>query len=268
MKYLLLLFLYCTYQVTLGQSKDSTKVFLNEEFETSVSSDGAAFYELTATSPDVNGIYETRTFFIDGRIYKSGYVNNLTSKLKVGTWTWWYENEQKSQMGDFIEHKKNGEWISWREDGSMNSKQSFENGLRNGESEYFFDNGNRSGKVLFKNDQRVKEEYWESDGTLLSDVKVANQPPSFPGGKDKFYQYIRDNLERPKSARKKKLKGTVKVVFIVSRDGSIKNITVLKGVSPELDKEAIKVISEMPKWREGRSMNRPVDARMVIPISF
>lgn len=76
------------------------------------------------------------------------------------------------------------------------------------------------------------------------------------------------NLIYPISATEKGIQGNVVVQFVVEKNGMVTNPTILKGVSPELDAEALRVISSMPRWIPGRQGGRPVRVKYVIPITF
>jgi periplasmic protein TonB len=93
--------------------------------------------------------------------------------------------------------------------------------------------------------------------------------PSFRGGGlDKFRDWIQKRTNYPQEAIDKKIRGTVFLSFVVERDGSVSNINVIKGVNPLLDNEAVKAISESPKWSPGLQRGLPVRVRYLIPLNF
>ena len=75
--------------------------------------------------------------------------------------------------------------------------------------------------------------------------------PQFPGGQEQLVDYLSSRIKYPPKAQRKGITGRVFVNFIVDTDGSICNVTVLKGVHPLLDKEAQRVVINMPKWEPG-----------------
>lgn len=99
---------------------------------------------------------------------------------------------------------------------------------------------------------------------------VSETMPEFPGGQYALFKFISKNLNYPKDAKKKGIQGKVMVQFIVEKDGTIGNIRIYKGISPELDKEAIRVFSlpSMPKWKPGMSDGVAVRVRYTFPITF
>jgi protein TonB len=93
--------------------------------------------------------------------------------------------------------------------------------------------------------------------------------PSFKGGGlEKFRTWIKNRTNYPQAAIDKKIKGTVFLTFIVEKDGSVSNVTIIKGVDSLLDNEAVKAISESPKWTPGLQRGEPVRVRYSIPLSF
>jgi protein TonB len=93
--------------------------------------------------------------------------------------------------------------------------------------------------------------------------------PSFKGGDiSKFREWVAKRTNYPQAAIDRRIRGTVFLTFIVEKDGSVTNVTVIKGVDPLLDNEAVKVISESPKWTPGLQRGQPVRVRFQIPLSF
>ena len=92
--------------------------------------------------------------------------------------------------------------------------------------------------------------------------------PEFPGGEKAMMQWISQNMQYPKNAVDGNIEGRVIVSFIVEKDGSISNVEVKESVHELLDKEALRVINAMPKWKPGLQDGQPARARFFVPISF
>jgi protein TonB len=93
--------------------------------------------------------------------------------------------------------------------------------------------------------------------------------PTFKGGDlSKFRDWVWKRTNYPQAAIDKKIRGTVFLTFIVEKDGSVTNVTVIKGVDPIVDYEAVKTISESPKWSPGLQRGQPVRVRFQIPMNF
>jgi protein TonB len=95
------------------------------------------------------------------------------------------------------------------------------------------------------------------------------QMPSFPGGQAALMQYLRNHIRYPDIARENGIEGLITVEFIVGPDGTIRDVTTVgakKGGG--LEEEAIRVVSDMPKWTPGRQNGRAVTVQFMLPISF
>ncbi len=90
----------------------------------------------------------------------------------------------------------------------------------------------------------------------------------FQGGMDAWYAYLRDNLTYPKQPQRLGIEGTVFLRFVINTDGSIQDVEVVRSVDPILDKAAIEVIQNSPRWKSAFHHGRPVRSRMTIPIKF
>jgi len=98
--------------------------------------------------------------------------------------------------------------------------------------------------------------------------QVVEQMPEFPGGMAECMKFLAHNINYPVAAQQAKIEGRVIVQFVVGRDGSISNVEAIRGVSPELDAEAIRVVSMMPKWNPGKQRGRAVAVKYSMPIMF
>lgn len=98
--------------------------------------------------------------------------------------------------------------------------------------------------------------------------QVIERLPEYPGGMSAFVQWLTENLKYPVTAQRSKVQGTVLVAFIVNKDGSITDLKVVKSVSQELDREALRVLRLMPKWKPGEDHGKPCRTYFSIPIVF
>lgn len=98
--------------------------------------------------------------------------------------------------------------------------------------------------------------------------RIVEQLPEFPGGMSAFVKWITDNLKYPYSAQNQKIKGRVVITFIVNSDGTTSDLKVSKSAHPILDREAMRVMRMMPRWKPGVANNRPCRTMMAIPVEF
>lgn len=97
---------------------------------------------------------------------------------------------------------------------------------------------------------------------------VVEQMPSFPGGWGAMMSWLSQNLKYPDEAKENGAQGRVIVQFVVEKDGSITDVKVVKPVDPLLDKESIRLVSNMPKWEPGRHGGQAVNVKYTVPVTF
>ena len=133
--------------------------------------------------------------------------------------------------------------------------------------------------LTFGNYQIDEESYNTSLGTIfkkktdtprdkpLSDVEI-EQMPTFPGGVYSLLDYLSANIHYPEECEKAKIEGRVLVEFVVENDGTITSLEVKQPVHPLLDQEALRVISQMPRWFPAMSDKGTIRVKYTVPISF
>lgn len=110
--------------------------------------------------------------------------------------------------------------------------------------------------------------------TVEEDVKdeeifvSVEKMPEFPGGEEKLYKYLRDNLKYPDMATQQNIQGKVYVQFVVEKDGSIANPKVLRDIGGGCGDEALRVVRAMPKWNPGIQRTKKVRVQYTLPVNF
>ena len=138
-------------------------------------------------------------------------------------------------------------------------------------------------------DEPLEGEDGEDDETLLQDLQddndkalasldvdpnnplnfhVVEDLPQYPGGAVEFMKWLTRNLQYPAIARSRKTQGKVVAVFYVEKDGSVTGISITQSLSPECDREALRVLRKMPKWQPGIQNDQPCRTKVSIPIVF
>ena len=98
--------------------------------------------------------------------------------------------------------------------------------------------------------------------------KVVEEMPEFPGGAAKMMEYIQKNIKYPMMARESDIQGRVFVNFVVEPDGTITNVTVMRGIGGGCDEEALRVVQSMPNWKPGKQRGSAVRCSFTVPIIF
>ena len=150
---------------------------------------------------------------------------------------------------------------------------------------FLYQDGNKKKGISFTDERLPKEnktnwtivynEKWnevmQSDpGTPDNPIfEVVEHMPEFTGGgMPALMEYLSKNIKYPEAAMKKGTQGRATVQFVVEKDGSITNVKILRGIDPELNKEAVRVISAMPKWKPGTQKGEAVRVKYTVPVMF
>ena len=101
-------------------------------------------------------------------------------------------------------------------------------------------------------------------------LTIVDQMPSYKGGEQAMVKFIQQNVKYPVTERNAGISGTCYITFVVEKSGKLSSIRVLRGVAggKGCDKEAIRVISKMPKWNPGKQKGKLVRVQFALPIKF
>lgn len=97
---------------------------------------------------------------------------------------------------------------------------------------------------------------------------VVEEMPVFPGGDQELLRFVNRSIKYPVIAQENGIQGRVTCSFVINRDGSVVDAEIVRGVDPSLDKEALRVIGTMPKWKPGMQRGKAVRVKYTIPITF
>jgi len=115
--------------------------------------------------------------------------------------------------------------------------------------------------------EEVKEEVQEEDPEATPFV-VVEEMPMYPGGDAELLKYIAEHTQYPEIAKENNIQGRVIVRFCVTSKGGVSQVSILKGVDPELDAEAIRVVNTLPAFKPGKQGGKPVPVWYMVPITF
>jgi len=111
----------------------------------------------------------------------------------------------------------------------------------------------------------VFEEETREEGEIFM---IVEEMPEFPGGPEALQRYLSQSVRYPVIAQENGIQGRVYIQFVINQNGEVTNATILRGVDPSLDREALRVVEAMPKWKPGKQRNRPVRVSYTVPINF
>jgi TonB family protein len=160
-----------------------------------------------------------------------------------------------------------GKMISYFENGKVEFEKNYKNYELNGIRKAYREDGTVFYIETYKRGKFIEGESWDREGKHYIYEGANEKMPIYKGGAEKLYQFIAKSLEYPKIAIKNKVEGTVYVQFTVNRLGKVEKVKVIKGV-PELNEEAIRIISLLPDWEAGMQAGQKVSVIFTIPLHF
>lgn len=97
---------------------------------------------------------------------------------------------------------------------------------------------------------------------------VVEDKPEFPGGQAALLKHIATHTEYPEIAKENGIQGRVYIQFVIDKNGKVTNVSIARGIDPNLDKEAKRVVRNLPAWKPGKQRGKPVPVTYVVPINF
>jgi TonB family protein len=155
----------------------------------------------------------------------------------------------------------------WDEAGKLTAEVGYKNGMLNGSCKLFWPNGKVKRDEVYKDGILEKGKCYDS---LRNQTQCGpfTRIAMFPGGQAKISEYLSANLKYPKEAVKRGEEGVVYVSFVVDEDGNVAEAKIDRGISMELNEEALRVVKEMPKWEPGYDEGEISRTRTALPVRF
>ncbi|MCL2072344.1 MAG: energy transducer TonB [Marinilabiliaceae bacterium] len=117
-------------------------------------------------------------------------------------------------------------------------------------------------------DMTISMEMEEEERDDTEIFTIVEESPEFPGGEAALLRYLAQNTKYPPIAQENNITGRVMVQFVVEPTGDVSNVKVMRPVDPSLDREAIRVVQSLPRFKPGKQRNRPVRVYYTVPINF
>jgi periplasmic protein TonB len=237
-KYLFIVLLFYTI-IAIGQ--DTT--YYNIEWEKVKSPDSVYYYETVKHDAVDPNRAVVKTFLKSGLIYKETYYSAYKKRIIDGKEKVYYENGQLKSDVDYREGKLNGYILTYWESGKAKRIDKY------------------------KNDKFIEGKCFSREGNDTTYFKYSEMP-EFPGGESELYKFINNNIVYPQLAKETGIMGTVYISFIVTREGKIKRIRLLRGIGGGCDEESLRIINMMPDWKPGKIDGVAASVQYNIPFKF
>lgn len=189
---------------------------------------------------------------------------------------YWKEGKMKLERHFVLERsetdgkqiqKLNGKFKVWYKNGQLKEDLNYVNNTYDGQIYTFWGNGQMKRDEFFEGSRSVGGKCFDANGSTVIYTPF-EMMPQFPGGIDDLMLYLSKNIKFPKSMFIAGKQGKVRVGFLVNKDGCISKVTILSGLSPEFDEEAMRVVSAMPNWIPGKRDGDLISVHFVLPVVF
>lgn len=216
---------------------------------------------------------QSRKFVKDGKSiawYKNGQIksetNYIAGKINGKSFTW-FENGKTKSKKNSLNNKNEGKSYEWYENGQLKSESDYIENQYNGLINTYWKNGKIKRKDAYIDGKFQNGTCYDSLGKEIKhyDLEVM---PEYKGGDRQLLMDISYNTNYPKRSRDSGIQGRVLLRFAVNQQGSITDIEILEGINSELNKEAVRVLSTLKRFKPGYSDGEPVEVYYLIPITF
>ncbi|WP_372652241.1 energy transducer TonB [Draconibacterium sp.] len=136
--------------------------------------------------------------------------------------------------------------------------------MLNEKNKYEFDTDSTGSVFLVKSKEQEPRQLEEDDQVFF----IVEKMPEFPGGDLALRKFIANSIKYPEISIENGIQGKVYVSFVVTAEGTIANAKIARGVDPSIDKEALRVVNTLPKWKPGYQRGEPVNVSYTVPINF
>lgn len=266
----LVLILVFSSGIALAQAQE--RIWLNKKFEWVADSTQATRYAIVSkTEKDLIKVEE---FTPDGQKKEiwhfSKYGKTSRKRTKEGLHTTFYASGKDSLVEVFKANRREGQAMVYYPDGSTRFAKSFKNGRLNGRFLQYYPNGKLRREESYSDGSCIGGKLFSEDGN-----KLEHQPywvsPEFQGGIENLRTLVANVVKYPKEALKKRTEGLTVIQFIVGEDGSMLSPKIIKPVSQDIDKEALRAFTAIAmayKWTPGYQDGKAQRIKFTIPLNF
>jgi protein TonB len=252
--------------LSYAKAQDTLISYFDKDWEVVSKKKKAQFYRKEFYDNDKK-IWAVNDYYISGQIQMTGFYETQKKDVKHGLFTYYSKLGLVESQQNFMRGSHHGMSKRWYKDGTPHEFINYKYGKYHGEFTTFWKNGQMRRKDFYEKDSLISGTVWDSLG-VEADYCNYMVMPEFPGGQEALFRFISKNVRYPENAKYWNKQGEVIVQFVVGKDGSISNVSVLKSVHRLLDNEAIRIIKALPKWTPGFQDGIPVFVRYQLPIRF
>jgi TonB family protein len=255
------LIIACSFS-TFAQTQDTT--WFNASWR-DTTADHASFYRIKVRQGTG---WQVTDHCMNGQVQMTGAYSDDSCKIKQGEFTWFDSTGLAFHRASYKDDKEDGKTMSTYSNKKTMMTGSYKNGQMDGEWIGYYRNGQVAGDAVYENGKQVSGTFYNDDGSKNKKVKEFIRESEYPGGTGQWIRFLNKTLKYPDNAFKNKIEGIVVVQFVIDEEGNPINIKVIKSVNPELDAEALRVISASKDWVPAIQGGRLVKSYKKQPVVF
>lgn len=254
-----------------GQKAAAQVKYLSKSGIRQVAAEEAHFFEVSEENASGGGV-KTRYYVADSSkaslyTYSDLDGGEFKTGVRQGPYYEWYGNGAQKRQGYYANNRLDGEYRAYYENGALKYKMYYKVGQPQDTLTAYYGSGNIRRVEVYESGKMTSGNVFSEAGEVMEFFPMM-QMPTFPGGEQAMLSYLAGNIKYPKKMAKAKVQGLVVVSFTVEKDGSLKDIEIVKSLHPDGDAEALRVIDNMPLWTPGLEEGKPVDVQYVLPVRY
>jgi TonB family protein len=265
-----ILFILISLLAVIEPCKSQTQAFNDTVYYTNsdkkTTRDKSTYYKIITQH---HKLFLIREYYLTDTPKMVGTCSFLNPISREGKWIYYYENGTIKSTCEYVSNKLEGAYKYYYPSGRLDYTGTYSLGKETEDFLYYYDeDGNKLRRKEHYHAGEFEEGFCYTHEGKDTTFFPYEEMPEFPGGESAMIRFLTSNIQYPPDAREKKITGRVVLKFVVTVRGTIDSIEILKSVYPSIDKEAMRVIKEMPPWTPGKHEGQPVSVWYTFPIAF
>jgi TonB family protein len=263
-KTLILLFLWC-WATCSAYSQTDTVAYLDIDFN-ETTKEKAAFYRVTQITDQNSGRGHQKDFFLTGETRQESNFSKVDS-VRDGSATKWYKNGQAESKMTYAKGKQHGKQEAWYENGQQKWVANYDMGKLDGEVKSYHANQKLKRTDIYRQGKLVNGQCFNEEGVPVPHY-LFEVMPEFPGGQKAMFRFLANNIQIPKDMQKAKQNGKIILSFVISREGQVEHIKVVKTTHESLAVNAVQMLQAMPRWKPGVQDGESMPVKFTVPFNI
>ncbi len=245
-------------------AQDTTYVYYNKNWE-ETTRDKMEYFRKKFRADNTWSVIDC---YKSGKKQMTGTYLDDSCKISQGIFSWYNEDGIVTRTSNFQSSKKDGMETICYGNGKKRLELHYRSDELDGDCIGYYESGKISGRSTYAQGKQINGEFFNEDGSINKNISEFESEAEFPGGLPGLAKYLSGSLSYPSIAMRRNIQGSVIVQFIIDTDGSVKNVEIASSVDPSLDREAVRVIRQMPRWKPAYEGGRLVKFFVKQPVTF